>query len=528
MSSSSDDIVASTTREKEPADDAQTSNETSSSSSPPVDPTAVTFVDYRRPPVAKVQPPSKYKLWTLVFVLVYFAVWVGELANLYQALHLNGWLSPQGAQFVQLALVVFVMTYGALDFTVGMFTVRICGHAYGLGPWLQSERIQWIHKTLYSDYFVLECLKCAIVILEDGFGMFNASKPALAPSHRHKTAHQHERTRNTSRSRKRQRQQMHSSQTEEDEVTSYSDEDDDDGETRQFRCDSDNCQTILKIEHRINPEKMAEYEKWQKRITRAGKYAPGLLSIRRMDIVEEEVTQDKNGKNDNDIEQGDNQLSSTAKQSALSIASKYGRRMTFRRSSSVNSTACKSNLHTIFLTFDNIDSLNDWMMSPRRKALIKQLEPLLVVPDQEMIEAKRAANARDAFTNLLIQQGSYSPTIAPKKWKVWWLTTLGLLITVRWVDTFLGYYLEFWGLNDKHPRVAALVSIFITTFLTSYVLIPFLLFLFNPWIVRMPNEVDDRLVWKTLDDGIESFWVKGLLTFAFYGGCIIAWLVHDK
>ena len=180
----------------------------------------------------------------------------------------------------------------------------------------------------------------------------------------------------------------------------------------------------------------------------------------------------------------------------------------------------------MYLTFDNIDSLNDWMLSPRRKALMKQLEPLLAVPDQELIQAERAASQRDAFTNLTIQQGQSSPSRAPKKWKVWWLTTVALIITIRWVNSFLAYYLEFWGLDESHPRLRTLVTIFITTFLNSYVMVPFLLFLFSPWMVRQSNEVDERFIWKTLDDGIQNIWLKFLLTFAFYGGCVIAWIVR--
>ena len=62
-----------------------------------------TFVDYRRPPSIHVLPPSKYKLWLLVFVLVYLAVWVGELANFYEFLRFKGWFSPQMSQFLNLS-----------------------------------------------------------------------------------------------------------------------------------------------------------------------------------------------------------------------------------------------------------------------------------------------------------------------------------------------------------------------------------------------------------------------------------------
>ena len=145
------------------------------------------------------------------------------------------------------------------------------------------------------------------------------------------------------------------------------------------------------------------------------------------------------------------------------------------------------------------------------------------VPDVVLVQRNR--ELPDAFTDLLIRQGLPVPSLAPKKWKVWWLTTIALYITVRWVDHFMPYYYNQWGLDETHPRLQSIVSVFVTTFTNSYILTPLLLFLFHPWMKRQECEKDEREPWRTLNDGFQSTWNKGLITFALYGGCAIAWIV---
>uniref|UniRef100_A0A7R9ZGE5 Uncharacterized protein n=1 Tax=Pseudictyota dubia TaxID=2749911 RepID=A0A7R9ZGE5_9STRA len=134
----------------------------------------------------------------------------------------------------------------------------------------------------------------------------------------------------------------------------------------------------------------------------------------------------------------------------------------------------------------------------------------------------------DAFTDLLVRQGDSVPTLQPKKWKVWWLTLLGLFFTQLWAGAVLPYYFEAWGLDTAHARLRGLVAVLISTFLSSYVLTPLLLFLFSPWVRRKEKEKDTKQPWKTLNDGIESIWIKVILTVALYGGCLITWLVRDS
>ena len=45
-----------------------------------VNASTTTFVDYIQPPSPKSRPPSKYKLWLIVLVLVYFAEWFAKEA----------------------------------------------------------------------------------------------------------------------------------------------------------------------------------------------------------------------------------------------------------------------------------------------------------------------------------------------------------------------------------------------------------------------------------------------------------------
>jgi hypothetical protein len=156
---------------------------------------------------------------------------------------------------------------------------------------------------------------------------------------------------------------------------------------------------------------------------------------------------------------------------------------------------------------------------------MKQLSPLLMKPDTVQIQKDRVLP--DAFTSLIVAQGQCAPPRPPKKWKVWWLTSLALFVTIRWSRSFMPYYYDFWGLTN--PHLQSLVGTAVSTWLNSYVMVPLLLFLFNPWMQRHPDQPDPaHEPWKTLDNGIQSIWIKAFLTFVFYGGCAIAWLVQSR
>jgi len=264
-------------------------------------------------------------------------------------------------------------------------------------------------------------------------------------------------------------------------------DDDYDDEENEFTCSSQKCHVLLKIEHRISPSKMEKYLQWAKRIDKAtSRYARGLVDVRKSEFTHE-----------NDIFY-DEEL-------GMSISGQ---------------------LHRIYITFENIEYLNEWMTSNKRRKLIKELQPLLVQPD--IVQIQRDRRLPDAFTDLLIQQGEAVPTLTPKKWKVWWLTLLGLFFVQLWTRDVMPYYYSQWGLDDAHERLRGFVAVLISTFLSSYVMIPLLLFLFSPWVRRKENENDTRQPWKMLNDGFGSLWWNAVLTIALYGGFVIAWIIRDN
>ena len=85
-------------------------------------------------------------------------------------------------------------------------------------------------------------------------------------------------------------------------------------------------------------------------------------------------------------------------------------------------------LHVIYLTFGNLNCLNEWMASDTFWGLVRKLEPLLAAPN--VLQVQRNRILAEAFTDLLMRQGKCIPSAPPKKWKVWWLTTLGLFVVV--------------------------------------------------------------------------------------------------
>lgn len=429
--------------EIDPTDDDPTTPASITATMPHDDDNAVSFVDYIAPPAANLPPPAKYKLWIIILVLVFFAEWFAAEAKVTEAFARSGWLSPTAAFFFTLAIIVFVLVFATLDLVVVVCTVKINGRSIGLGPWLKQPRSEWIHR---QENVFAECLSVIIRILEDGFSIFDAP-PASSSIIREE-------------------------------------------EPREYSNPSGDCSVVLKIEHRIDPNKMKEYHEWMQKIDKASaRHARGLVDKQTSKIVHEDTF---------DLEEGD----------ASESRSTDGR------------------LHMIYLTFENVDYLNEWMSSSKRRKLVKELKPLLAEPDIVKIQKDRILP--DAFTDLLIRQGDCIPKLQPKKWKVWFLTLMGLFFTLLWTNAVLPYYFEQWNLNDAHKLLQGFVGVSVSTFLSSYVLIPLLLFLFSAWVRRKENENETRQPWKTLNDGIESIWLQAVLTVALYGGFIVAWAVRSS
>jgi len=232
-------------------------------------------------------------------------------------------------------------------------------------------------------------------------------------------------------------------------------------------------EVVLKIENRIKVGKDAEYLHWKDRIIKQGCHSrPGMLSS------ETETIKD-------DI---------------------------------------KGNTYVVYLKFDSLDHLNDYMNSPVRERLVRKLQPILAVPSVVQLQKDRVLP--DAFTDLCTTQGSAVPARLPKKWKVWWLTTLGLFFTVLITNaTIFDHYFEEYDINDMASRVQALFRVFCNTWINTYVMTPFLTMTFGAWLKRGQEERKAHEPWRSLNDGFATIWSKVALAFLFYGGCALAWII---
>lgn len=184
-----------------------------------------------------------------------------------------------------------------------------------------------------------------------------------------------------------------------------------------------------------------------------------------------------------------------------------------------------SGLCVFTITFRNIAELNDFMESPIRLRWGRQIKPLLETPTTIQLVQER--DLPDAFTDLVTQQGQDVPHRSPKKWKVWFLSTLSIYLVVLFTNHTLPDYLNAWKLADKHPRIQTLVTIAINVFLNAYLMTPLITKAFGEWLVRPlhDEEGDRREPWRTLNDGFRTIWGKLVMCILFYGGLAIAWIV---
>lgn len=112
------------------------------------------------------------------------------------------------------------------------------------------------------------------------------------------------------------------------------------------------------------------------------------------------------------------------------------------------------------LLFRDMQSLNAWLVCPRRRCLMEELQHYIAKPSAQILQTQR--EIPDAFTDLATQQGRPTPTRPPKKWKVWWLSTISLFISIKWVPSLLGYYFKFWGIENASPRILDGITLPIT------------------------------------------------------------------
>lgn len=183
-------------------------------------------------------------------------------------------------------------------------------------------------------------------------------------------------------------------------------------------------------------------------------------------------------------------------------------------------------IHVTHITFTSIDSLNEYMASPVRERVVRQLQPLLSTPSLVQLQKNRVLP--DALTDICTAQGQAVPKLLPKKWKVWTLTTMGLWFVILITNETMPFYYEKWGLLNAHERAFALVRVIVNTFCNVYIMTPFLTMVFGNWLKRQEHEKDTDEPWQTLNDGFQSPWLKAMVAFVFYGGCAITWIVKSN
>jgi antibiotic biosynthesis monooxygenase (ABM) superfamily enzyme len=138
-----------------------------------------------------------------------------------------------------------------------------------------------------------------------------------------------------------------------------------------------------------------------------------------------------------------------------------------------SNTTTQERAHTVYVTFESLATLNDWMTSPIRQRLVEELTPWLE-SDHDAVQQQLVAKRRlpDAWTDLLVRQGEFVPPRPPQKWKVIWLTTCGLFISVLLLQRILPYYYEKWGVVQAHERLVAFLDTLFATFVVSYIMQP--------------------------------------------------------
>lgn len=178
------------------------------------------------------------------------------------------------------------------------------------------------------------------------------------------------------------------------------------------------------------------------------------------------------------------------------------------------------------ITFRTIDDLNDFMTSPIRQRLIRQIQPLLET--RAHVQLLKEREMPDAFTDLVNQQGQPVPERQPKKWKTWFLSTLSIYLVILYTNHAIPHYLRAWGLDHVHERIRTIVTIAINVLLNAYIVTPFLTsMVFGLWLHRpqRDEEGDRREPWRTLNDGFRTIWGKIAMCLAFYGGLALAWAI---
>jgi len=377
------------------------------------------FVDYVSPKKA-ILPPAKWKLGILIVSGVYFSFWLQSEAGLVVWMINNLRIHFNLALFIFLWIAVGCLSYGYLDVLSYLVRIKVKDEWYGIVSWLKQPRTQWVHE--YNGFLVV-CCRVVVTILEDGFSIFNAPPPQLQ-------------------------------------------------KPAVFEQEGDhNQESLLRIEVRIQKEKVKEYEAIRDQIISSTHLNdnPGVLKI------------------------------------------------------GIENPSLGN--YVILIWFRTIDDLNEFMESPIRQRMVRKIRPLLQTPSR--IQLLKERDLPDAFTDLLNPHGQPVPQRPPKKWKVWFLSTLSIYLVVRFTNNALPHYLSEWNLIDVHDRLQTIVTVSINVFLNSYLMTPFVNMIFGLWLVRPARDEEGDLdePWRTLNDGFRSMWGKAAICLVFYGSLALAWMV---
>jgi len=380
------------------------------------------FVDFAPLPRPPVPPPAKYKLCFIIWVLVYFVSWFAQEAGIIPAF-IKGGLNVDGAFFCLFMIEILVMVFCGVELLIGLCRVKIAGTWYGFLPWLLQPRCQWGKK---STNFFMVILASFVAIAEDGFSIFNPPKIPQPPP-----------------------------------------------KIRVFDLVDKEKEVVLRAQHKLNPEKLKEYDQWCKSMIQLMEAQPGFVSA-----VKEAVDE-------------------------------------------------QTNTHTWRLTFQNVTMLNNCMAHSSWVNLVTgqgQLESMLDAPKVTQILLENPP--LNAFADLLTRQGESTPRLPPKKWKVWFTTSASLFFARLIINSTVQRYFIKWGWVDWNEDAFRLVSIGALVLMLNYVTTPATNLLVHDWMVRRPEENEHPTAkifpWKQLNDGVSPpFKMIGFA--AYFIGCGVVW-----
>jgi antibiotic biosynthesis monooxygenase (ABM) superfamily enzyme len=234
-------------------------------------------------------------------------------------------------------------------------------------------------------------------------------------------------------------------------------------------------------------------------------------------------------------------------------------------SSSYLSSSSDHESYTLLFRFDTLANLVRWMESDEREEALLEVQGMLEIGDVAV--ASQARVLPDAFTDLLVDQGTPAPRRPPPKWKVALLTSLGLFC-VAWPFQIHvrqggssntsssgssgsggsgaggdgsggsglsggggsggsasggGWDPSVWGGTiATSPALQALVTAGVCTLVNAYCCAPLATALFGHWL-RLPRGRLRSEPWRSLDEGPRGSISRVLVCALYVAVCVIAW-----